>query len=398
MISIVQQIFINAEKFPLKVALTDVKNVLTYKMLAEQIICAKEVLVNKYQLKKGDAIIVSANKELTFAAVYFASHLLRLIVLPLSSDINPTRLSIIINTTKPTLSVGIATSDLAIKEAQYSEFIGYKRYKLHDVEFPLVSDEVSDVIFTTGTTGEPKGVMLSQKNILSAVKNINSFIKNRSSNVELLALPIAHSFGLGRLRCALFKAQTVVVLGSFVDIKRFYQALADYKISGFGMVPANWAIIKKMSGLKLADYAKSLRYIEIGSAPMELEDKQLLMSLLPTTRICMHYGLTEASRSTFIEFHRDKDFLNTIGKASPNTTVELFDEHGKKVKNGEEGEICVRGGTVTKGYYNLPEVNKTSFWHKYFRTGDWGVKFDNGYISLCSRKKELINVEKKLAQ
>ena len=114
------------------------------------------------------------------------------------------------------------------------------------------------------------------------------------------------------------------------------------------------------------------------------------MKLLPNTRICMHYGLTEASRSAFIEFHTESEKLNTVGKQSPNMLITIRDDEGNEVPNGEEGEICVKGDAVTIGYLELPKSE--SFWGEAFRTGDWGIKDEKGYISLKSRKKELINV------
>jgi long-chain acyl-CoA synthetase len=106
----------------------------------------------------------------------------------------------------------------------------------------------------------------------------------------------------------------------------------------------------------------------------------------------MHYGLTEASRSAFMEFHEEKDFLDTIGKQSPNMYIRIMDEAGNEIPDGTEGEICVKGDAVTAGYYKMPEINDVSFWGEYFRTGDWGVRSSDGHIRLCSRKKELINV------
>lgn len=89
-----------------------------------------------------------------------------------------------------------------------------------DVVFPQERD-IADLLFTTGTTGMPKGVVLSYSNQLSAANNINTFIGNNSEDVELMALPISHSFGLGRLRCVLAKGATLVLLGSFASMKRF---------------------------------------------------------------------------------------------------------------------------------------------------------------------------------
>jgi long-chain acyl-CoA synthetase len=360
--------------------------------LCRQVLYAKDVLESRYNLSKGDAVILAANKQLSFVSVYFACHLLGVTVLPLAPDINEKRLSLIAGRTAPKLSVGLGSEKLICEQVGLEAFEGFMdACDITTVTFPDM-DNVADIIFTTGTTGEPKGVTLSQKNIEAAAKNINTFIQNTSDDVEMLALPISHSFGLGRLRCAISNGQTVVILGSFANMKRFFRFMEEYQVTGFGMVPASWAMIRKLSDLKIAEYAKQLHYIEIGSAPMPLEEKLTLIDILPQTRICMHYGLTEASRSAFMEFHEEKDFLDTIGKQSPNMYIEIRDENGVRVADGTEGEICVKGDAVTAGYYKMPEVNETSFFGEYFRTGDWGVRSSDGHIRLCSRKKELINV------
>ena len=128
----------------------------------------------------------------------------------------------------------------------------------------------------------------------------------------------------------------------------------------------------------------------MGSAYLSEADKRNLAELFPNTRVTMHYGLTEASRSAFMEFHDDKDALCSVGKASPNTDIQVFDESGNILTYDTEGEICIKGNHVTKGYINVS--NDDCFYGDYFRTGDWGTIDKDGYIYLKSRKKELINV------
>ena len=85
--------------------------------------------------------------------------------------------------------------------------------------------------------------------------NINSFIGNTEDDIELLALPVSHSFGLGRLRCVLYMGGTLDILGSFANMKKFYAEILNRQITGFGMVPANWAYIRKLSEYKIAGFA-----------------------------------------------------------------------------------------------------------------------------------------------
>lgn len=128
----------------------------------------------------------------------------------------------------------------------------------------------------------------------------------------------------------------------------------------------------------------------MGSASFSKDEKEELAALLPWTKICMHYGLTEASRSAFMEFHDDIDALDSVGKASPNTLIKIFDESGVECKNGIEGEICIKGQHVMRGY--LKTDNTSAFFGNYFRTGDWGYLDHQGYLYLISRKKDLINI------
>ena len=390
MTSIVEQVFTFGKAHPDKTALITEKRIKTYGELIHDTLVAKEVLSSNYKIGKGDRVILAADKQMEFVSVYFACHLLEAVTLPIAPDTNAKRYELIKNKTKPKLVVGFKDSDGEISVAELEDFASRDfSGGVNDTVFPSL-DSLADIIFTTGTTGEPKGVQLSHRNIMAAARNINTFIQNEQDDVEMLALPISHSFGLGRIRCALSNGQTLVLLGSFANVKRFFRFMMDYKVNGFGMVPASWALLKKFSGDEIEKYKDQLKYIEIGSAPMPVEEKRYLIHALPKTRICMHYGLTEASRSAFMEFHEEKNNLNTVGKQSPNMTITIRDEFGNEIQDGEEGEICVSGDAVTIGYLDLPR--EISFWHDAFRTGDWGVRDSNGYVSLRSRKKELINV------
>lgn len=391
--TILEKVFETAKRFPNKIAISDGKNSFTYSRLIQNIIYAKNVLENTYHLSKGDCIILAASKELNFVAVYFASHLIGSIVVPIDPETNETRFNVIYKKVSPKLIVGFSR-DVTCELCNFDFFNNdnSEDYKLEGIEYPELKN-VADIIFTTGTTGAPKGVTLTQENISAAALNINTFIQNSENDVEMLALPISHSFGLGRLRCTLSNGQTLILLGSFANMKRFFRFMEEFGVSGFGMVPASWAMLKKLSGDKIKNFVNQLKYIEIGSAPMAIEDKKLLCELLPNTRICMHYGLTEASRSAFIEFNSEKQFLNSVGKQSPNMNIYICDENGNKLPLNTEGEICVEGLAVTHGYYLEDSINQDSFWNKtLFRTGDWGELDNDGYIYLKSRKKELINV------
>ena len=387
MILVEQSVWNIAQTKPGKVAVVSGKNSVTYQQLCCRALSAKEFLSQK--LNQGDVLILSAGKQIEFLYAYLGAHLSGIIVVPIAPDTNSTRLQHILRETGAKLLVGFECKDVQVESLPLKEFADLGESLFSVPPFPD-ENAVADILFTTGTTGLPKGVPLTFNNEAAAARNINVFVQNTSEDIELLALPISHSFGLGRIRCCLSIGSTIIILGSFANVKKLYRTIEENHVTGFTMVPASWRYLKKFSGDTIKKYADQLRYIEMGSAFFSVEEKQHLANLLPNSRVCMHYGLTEASRSAFMEFHEDSENLNTVGKPSPFTEIEIFDEQGNILPTNTEGELCVKGEHVMKGYLNHPIEG--DFFGSYFRTGDWGYKNAEGYICLKSRKKELINV------
>ena len=387
--TIEEQIFDLVQNIPDKVALISGDTEITYSQLWDYCLCAAEKLKQDYHLKKGDRVILSAAGNIEFVYAYFGVHIAGGICVPIDPDTNQTRFEYIEKSTTPVCVMGLL-HNVKKETIPFTDVVNGTSKATYIVP---EQSQVADILFTTGTTGAPKGVALSYNSLSAAARNINAFIGNSSSDAALLALPVSHSFGLGRLRCSLSKGATVVMLGTFANVKKFFKEMARCQVTMFAMVPASWGFIKKMSGKYIGKFADQLKFIEIGSSFMPVEDKELLMSLLPKTRICMHYGSTEASRSAFMEFHTYKDNLLSIGKASPNVEIKIFTSQGTPAALGEEGEVCVKGEHVTCSYWNeTPERFASDFYDGYFRTGDCGTMDAEGNIYLKSRIKEMINV------
>lgn len=373
---------------PDKVALISGDTQVTYRQLLSRILASAAFLQVK-GLKQGDCLALSAEKGLSFVYAYFGAHVLDVTVVVVDPESNPKKMAYMMELTKPKAALGFVQEGLP--SFSYADIDFDNGAKPTLVE-GATKDDVADIVFTTGTTGNPKGVLLSHFNIFSSADNINGFIGNGSDEVEVLGLPLCHSFGLGRLRCTLLKGATLVVIPSFANVRAFFAALEKYHATGFGMVPAIWAYIRKISGTRIAKYSPQIKYIEIGSAAMPLASKEELCELFPTTRICHHYGLTEASRNCFMEYHASRGDLTTIGmEVSDKVEIKIFDDVGNECAAGTPGEICVKGNMVMKGYFLADETAK-AFVNGYFRTGDEGYRSANGNIYLVSRKKEMINV------
>lgn len=383
---LLEQVFNHSRLNPAKTAIINGEQEVTYGELQKRILSDTEYLM-QLNTRIGDKIVIYAQKSINFMSLYLAAHLLGVTTIIVGKNYEDEKINYIIKSTTP--KIIITNSD----ERQSYE-IAPNWHDTHSVNASstgdITPDMTADIMFTSGSTGRPKGVCLSHKNITASIKQINGVIKTDACDVELLALPIHHSFGLGRMRCVLSAGGTLVLLENFSNVKRFFSFIDKYKVTGFGMVPAAWAYINRFSKNYIAKFANQLKYIEIGSAPMPLSDKLNLIEYLPSTKIFMHFGLTEASRSFFTEFHEMKDHLDSIGYPCNGIDIQIRKQDGTECRDGEAGEICIKGEHVTKSYL-APEDNITAFYGEYFRSGDIGIK-KNGLYYLIGREKEVINI------
>lgn len=389
-VPIVSHIMNHSKESPDDLAIVHQDTTITYGQLGRKIMSASDLLLDM-GIGRGTRVMLSATNDPAFIYGYFASHLVGAIAVPIDPQLTDSHRKYVADRVEP--------------QALFVDrpFI-YDQYPVENIS--ALDRETStqrnltggsledwaDILFTTGTTGEPKGVVLTHQNVVSAAININTFVGNSSEDREVVPLPLSHSFGLGRLRCNMMAGGTIILVDGFMVPGKIFKSIEDWSATGFSFVPAGLALLYRFSGDKVSQYANQLKYIEIGSAPMPIEHKERLIKLLPETRICMHYGLTEASRAAFIEFHTSKDRLNSIGQASPNVAIKIQDDNGCKSPAGIEGEITVRGDIVMKEYLdNTVETNKrlNCGW---LHTGDIGYEDKDGYIYLQGRTSELINV------
>lgn len=380
--SVVEALAANAAAAPEQTALVIGRELYTYAQLWDGIRRAAACLTER---SVGQLLMLPTAKTFPVICFYFGAHLAGVTTLPVDPHITQDS-AVALAGRVPVTSV--LSDKLQLNGIPALPPVLPETAPAAAVTFPG-GETVADIMFTTGTTGQPKCVPLTHKNLLAAARNINTFIGNNAGDKEVIALPLCHSFGMGRLRCTLIAGGTAVILPNFGNERKVLRTLSDGEVTGFAMVPAAFQYLKHLCGERLTEAAAHLRYIEFGSAPLPLADKEWLMQRLPNTRLCMHYGLTEASRSCFIEFHAEQSRLNTVGKASPNTEIAVFSAEGQRLPIGETGEVCIKGQHVIDRYLNVPTAD--SFYAGFFRTGDMGYLDAEGYLHLAGRLKEIIN-------
>jgi long-chain acyl-CoA synthetase len=364
--------------------------VLTYGAFAGMV-SAGAARLRRLGLRTGDRVVLCGPATPAWAAAYFAIHAAGCVAVPLDADMHPSGVQQIIESSEPSCALVAAGKDWPVACHDLAAICEPMR-GLPDVEPACQADDVADLLFTTGTTGRKKGVVLTHRQIAQAATNINAFVQNNADDVELLPLPLSHSFGLGRLRSMAQTGNAVLLQPGLRNPAKVLKAAAELKITGLALVPAGFDILFRMTGDRLGAARSHLRYIEIGSAAMSLESKHRLMALLPQTRICHHYGLTEASRAAFLEYHAESQRLDSIGRASPNVRIEVRDDQDRVAPPNECGELVVCGGMVMKEYWRQPDLTRAALRDGWLRTGDWGYRDREGYLYLAGRHSDLINV------
>lgn len=260
-------------------------------------------------------------------------------------------------------------------------------------------DDPAVILFTSGTTGRPKGATHSQRNMVAAVDfhRFNDALaaelgRPPSARRFLLATPLFHIAALHNLavpRLA-FGDTAVITTGRF-DIDRVLRLIERERLTNWGAVPT---MVSRLVEHDLSAYdLSSLQTISVSSAPSSAALKERLRQVLPAAgrSLGTTYGLTESSSAATLATAADlAERPDTVGTAVPTMRVEVRDEAGRPVPDGVEGEIYVRGPLVMLGYWNNPEATAATIDETgWMATGDLGT-MEDGYLRISSRRSDLI--------
>lgn len=254
------------------------------------------------------------------------------------------------------------------------------------------SDTEAVVLFSSGTTGEQKGVSISHANLIKTSDMVNSYMEIDSPIVDFVTSPLYQAFGLRRVISHHISGSAVVLEDGVINPAKVLKLLNDIPCSGISGVPSVFKLLDAAYGDFLSKIGPKLKYVLLSAAPLSKKEKEYLSKIFPNAHLCMYYGLTEAAISIFLHFFKDKEKLHTIGTPAPGVLVKIVDDNGIKVDNGCSGEIIIKGFNVANGYLFNPELTNKKFVEGWFLTSDIGRLDDEGYIELLGRKDEMINV------
>jgi long-chain acyl-CoA synthetase len=245
-----------------------------------------------------------------------------------------------------------------------------------------------EILFTSGSSSQPKVVLLDGHQMFRKAEQINAFVRNRPEAVEVLFLPLMHSFGLGRLRCAIANGQSIVLQNGLGSAGQLKEALTRPNV-GFGLVSSLVKVLLSRYANLLGENSSNIAYVEVGSEPLEPEYRQQLIRLLPRTRLCLHYGMTELSRAAMVDLHRGAA-TTTIGSAMPDTEVGIDDGTGGARSTGS-GEIALRGAAMLRAYLDDDGMSRMAP-GTWLRTGDRGQIDETGQITISGRLSNMLKI------
>jgi amino acid adenylation domain-containing protein len=212
--------------------------------------------------------------------------------------------------------------------------------------------DLAALVYTSGSTGNPKGVMLTHLNMVSAATSITTYLENKPDDIILSVLPMSFDYGLYQVLMAVKFGGAVVLETAFAYPHAVLRQIVAERVTGFPIVPTMLAVLLQMD-LRKYDLSR-LRYITNTGAALPVEHIRRLRELLPEVTIYSMYGLTECKRVAYLPPEQIDIRPASVGKAMPNTEVYLVDEQGQRLPHGAVGELVVRGSNVMRGYWELP--------------------------------------------
>ena len=255
--------------------------------------------------------------------------------------------------------------------------------------------DLAALLYTSGSTGEPKGVMLAHENLDAAARSIASYLENTASDVILVALPMSFGYGLNQLVTGILSGATLVIEKSFTYPQVIFERIRQERVTGFPLVPAMAAMMMQLRDLDPALFS-SLRYLTSAAAPLPLAHLDRMRAFLPHVRLYCMYGQTECTRATWLPPEEIDARRGSVGIAIPGTCAEIVDRAGLPVAPGTVGELVISGPHVMRGYWQNDAATRRALrphpatGRLRLHTGDLFTADADGYLTFVARMDDII--------
>lgn len=392
---------------PGRVALIGERRQLTYGEMSEDVNRLARMLSEKYRLQREERIGILASNGIEYMLLLFAIAKLGAIAVVLNHRLNPSELEFQANDSG--MRILIAEScfrqsvDAFIEETGVEHIVWFdssgtaaerleEQLAIHSPE-PYVNESVDSkspfvICYTSGTTGRPKGAVLTQENMFwNAVNNCLGLDITSSDRVMTL-LPFFHIGGIGLFALPTLYAGGTVIIPERFEPEKVLRMMEEHQVTVALGVPTMHDLLRKSPRFESTDLS-SLRWLYNGGAPCPHE----LISFYLGRGIPFGqgYGLTETSPTVFLLGKEDYTRkIGSIGKPVMFCETRIVDEQGRDVAAGVVGELLVKGPNVMKGYWNIPDGTEVATRAGWFATGDLVQSDEEGFVYIAGRKKEMI--------
>ncbi|MDY6842486.1 MAG: long-chain fatty acid--CoA ligase [Thermodesulfobacteriota bacterium] len=398
----------NARKYPEREAFIFNEKRCTYHQFNERVNRLAHALINK-GFKKDDKVAVLFMNRIELVECYFAIAKFGGVVVPLNFRLSPREyIYQIDNSDSKALIYDGMFADMIceiqpelpnVKEyimvgekCTYNTVLYEELVARGNPEEPLVfvsDDDPAFIMYTAGTTGKPKGAVLTHKNQVMQGMSLNIRSTRPEESKQLTVFPLFHQAAIAGMMAQFFVAGTSVLL-DIPTPENIMSAIQKEKIISTGLVPTLWNMIINDPNLK--DYDLSfLKYGGTGAAIMPVELKKKVIETFPDMQLSDGFGQTETSAVAVSARHEDVVMRHgTVGRPLTCVEVRIVDDDDNDVACGEIGEIVYRSPMVMKEYYKNPEATEEAFRGGWFHSGDLVRQDEDGYIYIVDRKKDMI--------
>lgn len=382
--------------FPDQVALVDETGELTYRELnrhAEKIAAA----LTDYGVSAGDHVALLVPNSCLWVALYFGILKTGAVAVTLPYAMMKSELDFVLDDCRPRVIFTTRDKLPDIDGYQYAKTVvsdsgpvTYDQILSADCpEFKCVFRNPGDtaaILYTGGTTGLPKGVMLTHSNILTSAFTVARYERSCETDRALCFLPLNHVFAQVHIMNSTVLTAGGLVLQASFNLDDFLRAIPGYGITKLYAVPTIYT--RLLSLPDLAERIHNVRYCFSAAASMA---KELVKEWKSRTGLDIYeaYGMTESSAMvTYNHYYRH--VVGSVGTPANGVEVQIRDNSGHILERGRKGEICIKGPNIMKGYLNREEETARAFWGEWFRSGDVGILDEDNYLFIVDRIKDLI--------
>lgn len=392
--SIVEIIAYHAKEQPDKLCLADKDCELTYSEVW-QCVCSFSEQLKKNGVTKNEKVVIECNQSVNYLICEFAIQLIGAIFVPLEKNAPISRIMEIVEETGANIFISNLPKE-ELKNCKYINISDASKERLDvdadTITFPSGSDD-AEILFSTGTTGKSKGIVLTHRNDVAIAENVKYGTEMKPDNVELIPMPLSHSHGLRRMYGNMLNGSSAILLDGVMFLKKVYDLMDKYHVTSMDLSPTMLQIIFKLGKDSLGDYADQLDYIQLGSAPLPEEDKIHLCKILPNARLYNFYGSTEAGCSCILDFNTMGGKKGCIGKPTVNANFIVVDEDRNVIKSSPDnlGLLASSGDINMREYYKAPELTEEAMKDGFIYTKDLGYIDEEGFVYMLGRKDDVIN-------